>query len=175
MDATNYSDPLRSKRVKFLGKVISDETQCRMIEKGIYNYAISEARARGLKRQWSNPFFRNLYECKFRSLYANLKPDSYIRNTGFHVKVSEGTLACQDLAAISVFEVFPENWKALLDEKARADKMKYDMKPEAMTDTFKCRRCSSRSCSYYELQTRSADEPMTTFINCLDCGNRWKQ
>lgn len=28
---------------------------------------------------------------------------------------------------------------------------------------------------YYELQTRSADEPMTCFITCLDCGFKWKQ
>ena len=44
-----------------------------------------------------------------------------------------------------------------------------------MTDAFKCRKCGSRSTSYYEVQTRSADEPMTQFITCLNCGNRWKQ
>ena len=56
----------------------------------------------------------------------------------------------------------------------KRDKLKYEFKPEAMTDQFKCRKCGSRSCSYYEVQTRSADEPMTQFISCLDCGNRWK-
>lgn len=25
-----------------------------------------------------------------------------------------------------------------------------------------------------QLQTRSADEPMTTFVLCNECGNRWK-
>ena len=24
------------------------------------------------------------------------------------------------------------------------------------------------------MQTRSADEPMTTFVYCNECGNRWK-
>ena len=46
---------------------------------------------------------------------------------------------------------------------------------EAMTDQFKCGRCKSRKCIYYELQTRSADEGMTIFITCLNCGNRWRQ
>ena len=55
------------------------------------------------------------------------------------------------------------------------DKLKYELKPEAMTDMFQCGRCGSRSCSYYEVQTRSADEPMTQFVNCLKCNNRWKQ
>ena len=51
----------------------------------------------------------------------------------------------------------------------------YEEKEEAMTDQFKCGRCKSRKCTYYELQTRSADEGMTTFITCINCGNRWKQ
>jgi transcription elongation factor S-II len=175
MATTNFTDPIRAKHVVFLGKVLEDETQCRMIEKSIFNYAIQEAKTRNLKRQWTQPFFRNLYDCKFRSLYTNLKKDSYLQNPTFHTKVSQGHISCQEIASVSVFDIFPENWKDLLDTKAKADKMKYELKPEAMTDTFKCRRCSSRSCSYYELQTRSADEPMTTFINCLECGNRWKQ
>ena len=56
----------------------------------------------------------------------------------------------------------------------KRDKMKYEIKPEAMTERYKCRKCGSRKCSYYELQTRSADEPMTQFFTCLDCKNRWK-
>jgi hypothetical protein len=25
-----------------------------------------------------------------------------------------------------------------------------------------------------QMQTRSADEPMTTFVSCVACGNKWK-
>eukprot|EP00439_Symbiodinium_sp_Y106_P042252 s4841_g5.t1 len=28
--------------------------------------------------------------------------------------------------------------------------------------------------TYFQMQTRSSDEPMTTFVTCLTCGNRWK-
>ena len=73
------------------------------------------------------------------------------------------------------YDIYPEVWKELFEDKSKKDKIKYEFKPEAMTDIFKCRKCGSRSCSYYELQTRSADEPMTQFVNCLDCNNRWKQ
>jgi transcription elongation factor S-II len=59
----------------------------------------------------------------------------------------------------------------------------------AETDAFKCSRCQQRKCTYYQMQTRSADEPMTvslsygfkmwlltwqTFVTCINCGNRWK-
>ena len=71
-------------------------------------------------------------------------------------------------------ELFPENWKELIDEKYRRDKILYETKKEAMTDQFKCGKCSSRETCYFEMQTRSADEPMTIFITCLNCGNRWK-
>ena len=45
---------------------------------------------------------------------------------------------------------------------------------EACTDAFTCRQCKSNKCSYYQMQTRSADEPMTTFVSCIMCGARWK-
>ena len=42
------------------------------------------------------------------------------------------------------------------------------------TDMFRCGKCKKRNCTYYQMQTRSADEPMTSFITCLSCSNRWK-
>eukprot|EP00124_Ichthyophonus_hoferi_P005047 Ihof_evm3s651 gene=Ihof_evmTU3s651 len=42
------------------------------------------------------------------------------------------------------------------------------------TDMFKCGKCKKNNCSYYQMQTRSADEPMTTFVSCNVCGNKWK-
>ena len=109
------------------------------------------------------------------SIYSNLKKDSYLNNPDFKDKVLSGKFDIQKIAYLSAYDIFPGVWKDLLDLKTRRDKLKYELKPEAMTDVFKCRKCESRSCSYYEVQTRSADEPMTQFINCLDCGNRWRQ
>ena len=37
-----------------------------------------------------------------------------------------------------------------------------------------CGKCGMRKTSSYEMQTRSADEPMTIFATCLCCGNRWR-
>lgn len=44
---------------------------------------------------------------------------------------------------------------------------------KAETDIFKCGKCGERKCSYRQLQTRSGDEPMTTFVTC-ECGHRWR-
>lgn len=43
-----------------------------------------------------------------------------------------------------------------------------------VTDLFQCGKCKKKNCTYNQVQTRSADEPMTTFVLCNECGNRWK-
>ena len=40
---------------------------------------------------------------------------------------------------------------------------------------FRCGKCKSNRTTYYQMQTRSADEPMTIFIRCLNCGKDWRQ
>jgi transcription elongation factor S-II len=39
---------------------------------------------------------------------------------------------------------------------------------------FTCGRCKSHKTTSTQKQTRSADEPMTVFVLCLNCGKRWK-
>jgi transcription elongation factor S-II len=55
--------------------------------------------------------------------------------------------------------------KAIVEEAHKANlKDTLSAKPTlAATDIFKCGRCKQRKCTYYQMQTRSADEPMTTF------------
>ena len=71
-------------------------------------------------------------------------------------------------------EICPDKWAELIKAKSIRDKNKFEQKLEAMTDTFTCRKCRSKECSYYAQQVRSSDEPMTLFVTCISCGNRWK-
>lgn len=168
-------DKFRFTIVKMFEKLINDKLLSLKIEKGIYNYVIQKSKEKNIKRYWSNKNFKEFYLTKIRFVYSNLKKDSYIGNVNFLERIKNGEIDSGRICYVNVYDIFPENWKELLDIKMRKDKLKYELKPEAMTDVFKCRKCGSRSCSYYEIQTRSADEPMTQFINCLDCGNRWRQ
>ena len=171
----SYNDEIRNKYVSFIDKELDNLCISRKVERSIYNYTIELSNQKKIKKQWKNPYFKNLYLSKIRSIYSNLKTDSYIQNNNFKQRVLNNEIEPEQIALLSTYDIYPEIWKELFDEKAKRDKIKFEFKPEAMTDAFKCKRCSSRSCSYYEVQTRSADEPMTQFVNCLECNNRWKQ
>ena len=172
---SSFDDKLRTQIVTMFDSEIDNKVISLKIEKGIYNYVIQKSREKSIKRYWSNNQFKDFYLTKVRSIYSNIKKDSYIKNLSFLERIITGDIDPEKICYLNVYDIFPENWKEILDLKMKRDKIKYDLKPEAMTDVFKCRKCGSRSCSYYEIQTRSADEPMTQFINCLDCGNRWRQ
>ena len=173
--STNINDKYRIKCVNKINEYVKDERLSRNIEKGIYNYMISYSKENNITRKWENPIFFNLYFSKIRSICLNLDKESFIKNEYLIEKIKNGDIKGGDVAKLSVYDINPDNWKKILDEKLKRDKIKYELKPEAMTDQYKCRRCGSRKCSYYEMQTRSADEPMTQFITCLDCNNNWKQ
>ena len=173
--STSYNDPVRKKHVNILKSQLKNESLSRKVEQQLFNSTIDYAKSKNYTRKWKNVLFKELYVSKIRSFYRNITKDRYIQNNNFKQKILKGEIQLTDIPGLTAFDVYPENWSELLDKKIKRDKLKYEMKPTAMTDQFKCRKCGSRSCSYYEVQTRSADEPMTQFISCLDCGNRWKQ
>lgn len=142
---------------------------CENLEKGIYNWALKEAKNRKVLKQWNNIYFNVIYIDHFRSTYINLK-----KNPSLIQMVDEKKIKPHELAFMSHQELNPERWDELIRLKSIRDKNKYEQNMEAATDSFKCRKCRSTKCTYYELQTRSADEPMTIFITCLECGTKWK-
>ena len=172
---SSYNDTIRDKSSKLLFKELNNEKKARQIEKDIYNSVINYAKNNNIKRKWTCVTFKSLYLSRIRGIYSNLKSDSYIQNSNFKEKILQDELDSNNISSLSHIDIFPERWKILIEEKMKKEKLRYELKPEAMTDIFKCSHCGSRSCTYYELQTRSADEPMTQFITCLDCNNHWKQ
>ena len=76
---------------------------------------------------------------------------------------------------MSSYELYPENWKELSDKQLIREQKILEGNKSRATDQFKCKKCGKRECTYYEMQTRSADEPMTIFITCLNCGKHWRQ
>jgi len=166
---------LRESNVSLLNELIKDITLSKNIEENIFKYVCEVSSNRKILKSWDNELFKKIYFNKCRSLYSNLDKNSYIKNVNLLDNIRNGTISVNTIAFMSFQELFPSHWKKMMDEKYKKEKLLYEQKAEAMTDQFKCGRCKSKKCTYYELQTRSADEAMTIFITCLNCGNRWKQ
>ena len=168
------TNDIRLSTIEIFKNILSDKF-AKQIEESIYNYTCETCVNRKIMKNWDNLFFKKIYINKSRSLYSNMNTESYIKNNNFIKKILNNEIDLTRIAYLNFQEIYPEHWKKLLDEKYKRDKHLYEDKQEAMTDQFKCGRCKSKKCTYYELQTRSADEAMTVFITCLNCGNRWKQ
>jgi len=154
-------------RIK-LQTFLPDENICKNLEKGIYNYCIKEASERQIVKKWDNVYFTHIYLDKLRSIYYNLRKPQLITT------ILSKAIKPHEVAFMTHQEIIPEKWVTLLSDKKIREENIYAPKLEASTDGFTCRKCKSKECSYYQLQTRSADEPMTTFVTCIKCGNRWK-
>jgi transcription elongation factor S-II len=138
------------------------------LEKGIHNWSLKEATNKRVVKKWDNPFFVQIYLDHLRSIYINLKNEKLVQ------MVNNGEIKSHEIAFMTHQEIKPEKWEELIKSKSIRDKNKFEQNIEAATDTFTCRKCRSKKCTYYQMQTRSADEPMTIFVTCIDCGNRWK-
>ena len=168
-------DATRGKALELFKKLGIDETDSRNIEIGIYNWCLEFSDNNKIVKNWKNSKFLNVYKNKCISVYTNLKPDSYVDNSRLIARLQDHEFSAQDLAFMSCDSVYPERWKEAIDRKVKKDEHVFEERPAAMTDQFKCGKCKKRECVFQELQVRSCDEPMTLFITCLNCGNRWRQ
>lgn len=138
------------------------------VEKTVYNYTINESSTKNIIKQWDNHYFRIIYLTRLKSIVTNLKKNDEFRNL-----VKNGTITLDQLSSISHQEMNHSRWDKLIQAKIERDKTKYETQKKINSE-FTCFKCHTNNCDYYQLQTRSADEPMTTFVSCLECGNRWK-
>ena len=160
-------DKFRANICEKIKMMLDNEKDSINLEKAVYNYTLKEANNKKIIKKWDNPVFIQIYLDHLRSVYCNLKP-SIIE------KIKNGELLSQQVPFMTHQELQPDKWSKLIEQKIKRDKNKFENNVEASTDTFTCRKCKSNKCSYYALQTRSADEPMTIYVTCLSCDNRWK-
>ena len=165
-------------RQEFIGELLNktklSDAFAKDLEIGVFNWCLEQCDKYKTAKNWKNPRFVILYKDKVRSTLLNLDPDSYIENKRLLSRLKEKEFMPHDIPFMKPQNVFPEKWAAVLDAKMKRDMNVFEEKPKAMTNEFKCGKCKKRECVYQELQVRSADEPMTLFITCLNCGNKWK-
>jgi DNA-directed RNA polymerase subunit M/transcription elongation factor TFIIS len=139
------------------------EDAAKEVELGIFNAAIQHCEDKQIVRRWKNPLFREVYKMYWRKTDYNLRRNPELLKQYAPQKIAE--LKHQDMAF--------EKWADIV--KRRQLKEEHANKEIAPTTSlFTCQRCKSKNCDYTQMQIRSADEPMTTFVRCIDCHFRFR-
>jgi DNA-directed RNA polymerase subunit M/transcription elongation factor TFIIS len=116
---------------------------------------------------WNNRVFWNAYRNRAIVLYEHFK-------RGWSEKLMNGTVDAKTYAEMNEVDMWPAKWKETMEKIIEMDRNMCNDEVHASIFLF-CSRCKKKAkCTYYQLQTRSADEPMTTFVTCLECDKQWK-
>lgn len=143
------------------------------LEKHIFNWTVRTAREDRLPLNWDYVVFRNRYIQRVMSIKFNLL---HPKNPKLFERLKKGEITMKWLVSATPYDMFPELWEPIMEQVAMKQLRKektVDVEKMA-PGAFQCGKCRSRKTSYYQLQLRSADEPMTTFVTCHNCNNRFK-
>lgn len=155
--------------------ILSDIEISKKIEDSIYKYSVIQAEIKGIEINIEDNYFKRIYVNKIITIYNNLNEKSYIKNNNFLKRLNNKEFDINNIAFLSPQEINKEHWQKYLDRQTANDEFLYSRTAGIRTNEYMCGRCrcKERNCTYYQLQVRCSDEPMTTFVNCLNCGNRW--
>jgi transcription elongation factor S-II len=115
----------------------------------------------------------NDYYSAARSRASNLRDK---KNPDLRENVLTGAVSAERFASMTTDEMASDEMKKQRESftKEAISEHQLSMQEGTPSDMFRCGRCGKNNCTYTQLQTRSSDEPMTTFVFCRTCGNRWK-
>lgn len=131
----------------------------------------TEIESEVFKEEYSN--VNDGYRNKLRTFTMNLRNK---KNPELRENLVLGNLTPQKFIKMSPNEMAPEALRKEMEQLHKRNLFDAQGATEkrAVTDRFTCGKCKHKRVSYYQMQTRSADEPLTTFCTCENCGNRWK-
>ncbi len=177
-DSTRESSQQRQKVFSIIQSTFQSnltEEQCIEFEKLIFDKAVQTANKNHVRKVWSFNPFCEIYNAVARRFIGNLSPTSYVKNKGLWERFQHKELTLDQIINQNYYELSPDVWQPMVDRQAKRERVQLEGDFSRATDKWQCNNCKMRKCTYYELQTRSADEPMTIFIHCLNCGKRWTQ
>jgi transcription elongation factor S-II len=138
------------------------------LEKSILNYAVGNVQ----EAAWDNHYFSSVYKQKWLSIRRALE-----NNPALSEHILSKKLKTKDVVEMKPNELWPGGpYDKVMETRIRRELRKQYLAKEAenVEGFFTCSRCKQNKTTYYQLQTRSADEPMTTYVSCFNCGRNWK-
>jgi DNA-directed RNA polymerase subunit M/transcription elongation factor TFIIS len=148
----------------------------RNIEISIFNSVICKSIEKNRPCRWNNNRFRTMYQLKSADIISNLDMEGCVQNDYLFSSLMNSRLLPHEIGFLRPQDLFPERWKDIISAVAMKRQASASADETAFSTEFKCPRCKQRKCSYTEVQTRSADEPMTIFVTCVNpkCKHQWR-
>ncbi|CAG9840576.1 unnamed protein product [Diabrotica balteata] len=169
--SSNTTDSVRLKCREMLTAAIRTDSQADDFEGCASAEELAEELEEAIFLEFKNTDMR--YKNRVRSRISNLKdPKNPTLRTNYRI----GVITAGRLAVMTAEEMANDEVKKLREKftKEAINDAQLATAQGTKTDMLKCGKCKKRNCTYNQLQTRSSDEPMTTFVLCNECGNRWK-
>jgi DNA-directed RNA polymerase subunit M/transcription elongation factor TFIIS len=143
-----------------LRDLVRSKFESEEIEHAILTRSVADAQKWFIDIDWSNSVFVDMYRSRAVSLYR-------------YRDLAE-TMTATEFVDSTAVDLNPKRWTSIIEALIEKEKAMYSKKSTASIFMY-CSSCKIKTkCDYYQLQTRSADEPMTTFVTCLECDKRWK-
>ena len=171
--ATHQMRTYACSKFSALLNIQASDKLCLNLEKCIFNWAVRLTKIKDDQPSWENPMFKSRYKIKFLDIQYNLNDPT----NNLVKRLKDGDVKVTDVVYMAPEELNPHGLTAVTKEKLRIaahHKFAVNTDNEDYEGFFKCGKCKSKKTTYYQMQTRSADEPMTTFVTCINCQNRWK-
>jgi hypothetical protein len=153
----------------FTGIGLSD-VQARDLEIGIYNASLDYASDHGIPLTWKSDLFCEVYLGKARGMFRNLQDAA----GALRRRLAEGEFLPHELPAFAPEQLKPEAWIEIVQKEILKEKGAYEPHLVPNSTQFFCRKCKKNKCSVVFVQLRSADEPMSALVTCLNCGHKFK-
>ena len=142
-----------------LFKFFEDDTLDRVME-GLIEFALKYVETNDC------PFLINdIFMSKVDEIIQYMEKSDYLGEM-----ITTGHVLPEELGYMKPHELCPDRYKAIIEKKA----YEHNQKKNKGTNIFSCKKCKQSNCEVTQKQTRSADEPATTFVKCLECGFSFK-
>jgi len=166
--------PIRDKVIQNFTEYVPEDIS-KGLESSLLEFIVNQCKVSGIDVDWANRVFWNAYRSKAIGIYENIRTDGYVKNNqNWAEKLKNKEVDPKTFVDMPAEEMCPSRWKEALDKIIEAEIKLYSKNMDAAVYLY-CSRCKKKSkCDYYQMQTRSADEPMTTFVTCLECDREWK-
>ncbi len=169
-------EDVRAKVAARFAETLGNESLGKKLEIVLWNYVLKSCQADQYPLEWSGALTKSVRE-RYTTRAIGLDIYNLRTNETLRAKIISGELPLKKFISMNAFEMNPELWDPIFERKAaKALRQQARVDPDTMPDgLLECRRCRSKKTTYFQMQTRSADEPSTIFAHCLRCDNRWKQ